>query len=69
MGISGFVGQRTADKALKEQAFNQLVSVRETKKEQIEEYFSNIEKQITAYSKGQMIINAMEEFKTSFKKV
>ena len=67
LGISGFIGQRTADKALKEQAFNQLVSIRETKKEQVEDYFSNIEKQITAYSKNQMIANAMEEFKTSFK--
>lgn len=67
LGISGFIGQRTADKALKEQAFNQLVSIRETKKEQIEEYFSNIEKQIKAYSKDQMIINAMEELKTAFK--
>ncbi len=67
LGISGFVSQRTAKKALKEQAFNQLVSIRETKKEQVEEYFSNIEKQITAYSKDQMIINAMEEFKTAFK--
>lgn len=68
LGISGFVGQRTAAVALKEQAFNQLVSVRETKKEQVEEYFSNIEKQITAYSKDQMIINAMEELKNAFKK-
>jgi len=67
LGISGFVGQRTADKALKEQAFNQLVSIRETKKEQIEEYFSNIGKQITVYSKDQMIVNAMEEFKAAFK--
>ncbi|MFQ5687712.1 MAG: methyl-accepting chemotaxis protein [Candidatus Scalindua sp.] len=67
LGISGFVGQRTAKKALKQQAFNQLVSIRETKKEQVEEYFSYIEKQITAYSRDQLIINAMEEFKASFK--
>ena len=67
LGISGFVGQRTASKALKEQAFKQLVSVRETKKEQVEEYFSNIEKQITTYSKDHMIINAMEELKSSVK--
>ena len=67
LGISGFIGQRTADVALKEQAFKQLVSVRETKKEQIEEYFSNIEKQIIVYSKDGMIINAMEELNTAFK--
>jgi methyl-accepting chemotaxis protein len=67
LGISGFIGHRTSSQALKEQAFKQLVSIRETKKDQIEEYFSNIEKQITAYSRDSMIINAMEEFKTSFK--
>ncbi|MBC8552004.1 MAG: hypothetical protein H8D23_20350 [Candidatus Brocadiales bacterium] len=38
LGISGFIGQKTANKALKEQAFKQLVSIRETKKEQIEGY-------------------------------
>ncbi len=67
LGISGFIGHRTSSQALKEQAFNQLVSIRETKKDQIEEYFSNIEKQITSYSKDHMIVNAMQEFKTSFK--
>ncbi len=67
LGISGFVGHRTADKALKEQAFNQLVSIRETRKEQVEDYFSNIEKQITVFSKDGMIVNAMEELNTAFK--
>ncbi|MCP4255290.1 MAG: methyl-accepting chemotaxis protein, partial [Candidatus Scalindua sp.] len=67
LGISGFVGQRTSSKALKEQAFKQLISVRETKKDQVEEYFSNIEKQITTYSKDHMIVNAMEELKSSVK--
>ncbi len=67
LGLSGFIGHRTSSQALKKQAFNQLVSIRETKKEQIEDYFSHIEKQVKAYSKDNMIINAMEEFKTSFK--
>ncbi len=67
LGISGFVGYRASNKALKEQAFNHLVSIRETKKDQIEEYFSNIEKQVKVYSKDNMIINAMDEFKTAFK--
>ncbi len=67
LGISGFISHKTSSQALKKQAFKQLVSIRETKKDQIEEYFSNIEKQITAYSKDSTIINAMEEFKTSFK--
>jgi methyl-accepting chemotaxis protein len=67
LAISGFLGYWSANMSLKKQAFNQLVSIRETKKEQIEEYFSNIEKQILAYSKDKTIINAMEELKTAFK--
>ncbi len=67
LGISGFVGYRTSSQALKEQAFKQLVSIRETKKGQIEEYFSHIEKQVRAYSKDSTIVNAMEEFNSAFK--
>ncbi len=67
LGISGFVGHRTSSQALKEQAFNQLVSIRETKKEQIEEYFAHMEKQVRAYSKDNMIVNAMEELNSAFK--
>lgn len=46
--------------------FNQLTGIRETKASQIEEYFSNIEKQINTFSENHMVINAMTELKEAF---
>ena len=45
---------------------NRLVSIRETKKLQIEDYFKQIKKQIITYSSNRMIIDAMKEFKVVF---
>jgi methyl-accepting chemotaxis protein len=45
---------------------NRLVSIRETKKLQIEDYFKQIKKQIITYSSNRMIIDAMKEFKVAF---
>ena len=64
--IAGMLGYRTASLSLKKQAFSQLVSVREAKKKQIEDYFSNIRKQIQTFSENRMIIDAMKEFKDAF---
>jgi methyl-accepting chemotaxis protein len=66
-GITGVLSYRSASTSLKEQAFDQLVSVREMKKKQIEDYFSNIRKQIQTFSGDRMIIEAMKEFKVAFK--
>ncbi len=65
----GVVSNNLSDKALKQQAFNQLVSVRETKKKQIEDYFSTIRKQVSTFSGNGMIVDAMKEFKAAFKEV
>ncbi len=37
--VVGILGDRTANVALQEQAFKQLVSIRESQKKHIEEYF------------------------------
>ena len=65
-GITGLLSYRSASNALKEQAFNQLVSVRETKKKQIEDYFSTIRKQIHTLSNDRMIVEATNYFKNAF---
>ena len=44
-GITGVISYNSASTSLKQQSFNQLVSVREIKKKQIEDYFSTIRKQ------------------------
>jgi methyl-accepting chemotaxis protein len=65
-GITGMFSYRSAGTALEQQAFNQLVSVRETKKKQIEDYFSTIRKQVQTFSGNKMIVDAAKDFKNAF---
>lgn len=65
--VMGILGHRSASTSLQKQAFNQLVSVRETKKKQIEDYFSTIRKQVRTFSESKMVVDAMKEFKVAFK--
>ncbi|MBT3355613.1 MAG: methyl-accepting chemotaxis protein [Candidatus Scalindua sp.] len=69
LGVIGVLSNHSSSKALKQQAFNQLVSVRETKKKQIEDYFSTIRKQVRTFSGNGMVVDAMKGFKTAFKDV
>jgi Methyl-accepting chemotaxis protein len=69
LAVMGVLSNNSSSKALKQQAFNQLVSVRETKKKQIEDYFSTIRKQVRTFSENGMVVDAMKEFKTAFKEV
>ncbi len=69
LGVMGMLGYKSSSTSLEKQAFNQLVSVRETKKKQIEDYFSTIRKQIRTFSENVMVVDAMKEFKVSFKDV
>ena len=69
LAVMGILSNNSSSKALKQQAFNQLVSVRETKKKQIEDYFSIIRKQVRTFSENGMVVDAMKGFKTAFKEV
>ena len=51
---------------LKKVYFNQLTSIRETKRRQIETYFDQVRKQITTFSEDKMIVDAMKQFKSTF---
>jgi len=48
---------------------DRLVSLRETKKIQIENYFKNIASQATTFSKSFMVVDAMDKFTTAFNQV
>ncbi len=69
LGVMGVLGYKSSGTSLKKQAFNQLVSVRETKKKQVEDYFSTIRKQVRTFSENRMVVDAMKEFKLAFKDV
>ncbi|VAW34593.1 Methyl-accepting chemotaxis sensor/transducer protein, partial [hydrothermal vent metagenome] len=60
---------RSSSAALEHETFNQLVSIREIKKAQIEGYFKTIENQALTFSQDVMIIDAMKEFKMAFKAI
>jgi len=48
---------------------DRLVSLRETKKIQIENYFKNIASQANTYSQNFMIVDAMDKFAAAFNQV
>jgi len=60
------VSTSTASEALETAAKNQLISIRDTKKTQIEDYFGAIRSQVISFSNSRMIVNALREFKTSY---
>ena len=56
----------TGKAAIEEQAKSRLVAVREMKKNQIEEYFGSIKKQVLTFANDRMIITAMDLFAGEF---
>ncbi len=60
------IATSTASEALEAAAKNQLISIRDTKKHQIEDYFSTIRSQILTLSNSRMTITAMTELKRSY---
>ncbi len=67
--ITGGLFYLNSKKTLKKVYFDKLTAIRETKKSQIEAYFSQIRNQIITFSEDQMVINAMKQFKTTFHNV
>jgi len=67
--ISSIIGVKSFDsaqKALEETAEQKLVAIRDMKQQQIEDYFSFIQKQILTLSRDQMTIDAMASFNSAF---
>ncbi len=56
-----------ASRALEAQAFNQLISVRDIQKQQIENYFQQIRDQSETLSSNRMIVDAAKGFRFAFK--
>ena len=71
VGITGSIitwqANQEARIALEEQAKNQLISIREMKKNQIESYFQTIRDQVITFSNDRMIITAMQNFNSASK--
>jgi len=56
----------TAESSLEKLTYKKLSAVRDIKKNSIEEYFQNIEKQLQTVAENQSVINALEGFSLNF---
>ncbi|MBL7004418.1 MAG: PAS domain-containing protein [Gammaproteobacteria bacterium] len=64
--VSGFIISSQAIEAIENASFNQLESVREVKRREIEKYFISINSQVETLSQSTMTIEAIQEFKSAF---
>ena len=53
--------------ALRHTAENQLVALREAKRQQVGGYFETIRKQVLTFSENQMVVDAMRDFRGAFR--
>lgn len=65
-GLTAHTAYRLASKSLLDAALRKLTVVRETKAEQIGNYFQAIEDQVLTLSESLMVVDAMREFKEAF---
>lgn len=57
----------TGGRAVEQVCSDQLVAVREVKRQQIEDYFQTIRKQIVTFSEDRMVIDAMRDMSAAFR--
>jgi len=67
IAVLEYISNSSAEAALEQQTQNQLVSVRDIKKNQLGHYFETIRDQAITFSNDRMIIDAMQGFSTAFK--
>lgn len=61
-GIANYIGKASVEA----QAREQLISIRDSKKQQIENYFRILEQQVQSYAHDLTIISAMKDFRLAF---
>ncbi len=67
--IIGLFSTVKLKEAIKDRAVKQLISIRESKKDQIENYFAMIKDQVIEHSRERTIIDAVKEFTEAFWKI
>ena len=67
--IIGIAGISIGKKAMEEEAFNKLTSIRELKANRIEAYFEQIRNQLLSFSESYTTIDAMNGFHMAFHSV
>jgi len=65
-GSTAWQSSRLSSETIENQVKNQLTSIRELKRNQVEEYFTGIAGQIRTFSNDRMIIEAAKEFNAAY---
>src|SRR5262249_46024780 len=64
---TGWQADRRAETALQHAATNQLMSIRDERKRQIEAYFARVRREALTLAESRVIAAAMPEFKTAYR--
>jgi class 3 adenylate cyclase len=67
--VSGYVGDKAAERSLTETVMRQLTGVRRAKAQQIESYFHTLSSHVRTLSEDRMLIDATMQFKDAYKKL
>ncbi len=66
LGVTTYLVTQQSAKALEAAAFNQLASLREVKKSQVERYFAQLHQQVRELAESTMTIDALRELRDGF---
>ncbi len=69
MAILGYTMYTAASGGIMSQAFAQLTAIRTVKAKQIEDYFQQIDSQISTFSENQMVVDAMKQFPVALQSI
>ncbi len=69
MIVIGYISYNNARASLEQQSFNKLTAVRETKADQIQDYFKNIKDQLQNLALSPVVIDATKEFKSGYSSI
>ena len=64
-----YIGYNSGQQALSQSIFNQLISLRESKAYQIENYYLNLRSQIQTISEMPSVASVMQEFKEAYREI
>lgn len=67
IAVLEYVSNDSAISVIEQQMQNQLVSVRDIKKNQLEHYFETVRDQALTYSNNRMVVDAMRDFSAAYK--
>ncbi|MBK6657799.1 MAG: HAMP domain-containing protein [Proteobacteria bacterium] len=66
LGVTTYLVMRESSAALQSAAFNQLESLREVKKSQVEQYFNQLHQQVRELAESTMTVDALRELRDGF---